>query len=320
MSPLVSIIVPCYNYAHFLSDTLANISSQEFEDWECIIIDDGSTDPTSEVAGKFLQVDPRFRYHYKQNGGLAAARNSGLMLAKGEFIQFLDADDFISPDKLSHQTQFMIQQTSIDISYTQAFYFFSDRPEERYGSFSITDQATVEVKKEHWIPQITGAGNAVLGDLVLYNIAPVNCMLTRKTLLDKVGGFDESYSCLEDWDLWLRCAFNGARFSFLDHRDAFATVRIHTTSMSHNRFDMSLQRIRRLMQSRRIIEEKQPSDLDRLVPTLNPELAKGNLCNLINKAGYLNIPKLSRISKILGRATFIKTYFSALNRYIKGAY
>src|SRR5690606_40203485 len=103
MYPLVSIIVPCYNYGHYLLETLNSVKSQIFKDWECIIIDDGSTDPTAEVAREATRIDRRFRYYYQENKGLAAARNSGILRSRGEFIQFLDADDFISPNKLRSQ-------------------------------------------------------------------------------------------------------------------------------------------------------------------------------------------------------------------------
>jgi len=69
MHPLVSIIIPCFNYGQYLQETLDNIKSQEFDDWECIIVDDGSTDTTAEVADKFIRSDKRFRYYYQTNSG-----------------------------------------------------------------------------------------------------------------------------------------------------------------------------------------------------------------------------------------------------------
>ena len=99
--PLISIVIPCYNYAHHLSETLESVKSQLLEDWECIIIDDGSTDSTPEVSRVYTNADSRFRYYRQENQGLSAARNAGVKKIKGRFVQFLDADDLISPEKFS---------------------------------------------------------------------------------------------------------------------------------------------------------------------------------------------------------------------------
>ena len=101
--PLVSIIVPCYNQARYLPDALASVASQTYPHWECIIVNDGSLDHTSEVARQWLEKDDRFKYVEKQNGGLSSARNAGLKVAKGEYIQLLDADDLLEADKIKVQ-------------------------------------------------------------------------------------------------------------------------------------------------------------------------------------------------------------------------
>ena len=96
MNPLISVIVPCYNQAQYLDECLQSVLNQIYTDWECIIVNDGSPDHTEEVAKKWLEKDSRFRYIYKETGGLSSARNAGIKIAKGEWIQFLDCDDFIS--------------------------------------------------------------------------------------------------------------------------------------------------------------------------------------------------------------------------------
>lgn len=97
--PLISVIVPCYNQAQYLDECLQSILDQSYQNWECIIVNDGSPDHTEEVAKKWTEKDFRFKYIYKENGGLSSARNAGLKEAKGEWIQFLDSDDFISSSK-----------------------------------------------------------------------------------------------------------------------------------------------------------------------------------------------------------------------------
>ena len=89
MQPKVSVIVPCYNRAAFLPKAIASLHAQTLGDWECIIVDDGSTDNTAEVAANIALNEPRVRLVQQTNGGLAAARNAGLIQAKGEYIQFL---------------------------------------------------------------------------------------------------------------------------------------------------------------------------------------------------------------------------------------
>ena len=97
-NPIISIIVPCYNQAQFLSEALQSLLEQTYTNWECIIVNDGSPDHTEEVAQEWLKKDERFKYIKKENGGLSSARNAGIEIAKGDFILPLDADDKISQD------------------------------------------------------------------------------------------------------------------------------------------------------------------------------------------------------------------------------
>lgn len=99
---MVTIIVPAYNAAPYLRETLESVKAQSFTDWECIVVDDGSTDSTLEIAESFRAADPRFRVVTRPNGGLSAARNTGLDNAQGEWICFVDADDTLFPHSLRH--------------------------------------------------------------------------------------------------------------------------------------------------------------------------------------------------------------------------
>lgn len=99
MNPLISVIVPCYLQAEYLDECLQSVYDQTYSNWECIIVNDGSLDNTEEIAKRWLEKDNRFRYIYKENGGLSSARNAGIREAKGEWIQFLDSDDMIHKSK-----------------------------------------------------------------------------------------------------------------------------------------------------------------------------------------------------------------------------
>lgn len=93
--PLISVIVPCYNQAQYLDECLQSVLDQTYENWECIIVNDGSPDHTEEVARLWVEKDSRFKYLYKENGGLSSARNAGIEIATGEWILPLDSDDKI---------------------------------------------------------------------------------------------------------------------------------------------------------------------------------------------------------------------------------
>ena len=93
--PLISVIVPCYNQAQYLDECLQSVLEQTYQNWECIIVNDGSPDNTEEVVKKWTEKDPRFKYLKKENGGLSSARNAGIKAAEGEWILPLDADDKI---------------------------------------------------------------------------------------------------------------------------------------------------------------------------------------------------------------------------------
>ena len=105
MTPLVSIIIPCYNQGNLLVNALGSVLKQSLSAWECIIINDGSTDNSAEIAKAFCAKDKRFTYIYQQNGGSATARNTGLKHVQGKYIQFLDADDIIEIYKLEYFQQ-----------------------------------------------------------------------------------------------------------------------------------------------------------------------------------------------------------------------
>ena len=117
MKVKVSVIIPAYNQATFIPKAVASLQAQTLESWECLVVDDGSTDNTAEIVTNIALSEPRVRLLQKQNGGSASARDMGLQQVQGEFIQFLDADDTIASNKLEQQVQLM-EREHLDISYT----------------------------------------------------------------------------------------------------------------------------------------------------------------------------------------------------------
>ena len=113
--PLVSVIVPTYNYGRLIGETLECLRAQTYENWECVIIDDGSTDDTAERVSRFMERDARFKFLRQENALQAAAKNNGLRNSAGEYIQFLDADDLIESQKLEKQVEYLEAHTHVDV-------------------------------------------------------------------------------------------------------------------------------------------------------------------------------------------------------------
>ena len=97
---MISIIIPVYNVSQYLDECLKSVSAQTYTDWECILIDDGSTDNSGDICDRWCVKDPRFRVIHQANAGVSAARNKGIDLAQGDYITFIDSDDWVDDDYL----------------------------------------------------------------------------------------------------------------------------------------------------------------------------------------------------------------------------
>jgi GT2 family glycosyltransferase len=225
-APRISVIIPTYNYARFISQALESVQAQTYPDWECLVVDDGSTDNTGEVVAHHRTSDLRIRYIRQANQGLAAARNAGIANSVGAYLQFLDADDRLEAAKLERHVGYLERNRELDIVYGSVRYFRTEAMEER--RYSLTDDNTP------WMPEISGNGKDVLLALVRHNIMAVNAALIRRTIVDDVGVFDTTLPVLEDWDYWIRCAARGKRFQYVSPEGALALVRSHPSSLSTN--------------------------------------------------------------------------------------
>ena len=125
--PKVSVIVPSYNLGKYLPETLESVMAQSFTDWECIIVENGSTDGSKDIVGAFARKDGRFvPLFLQENVGVAAARNRGLDLAKGEYILFLDADDIISKTYMAQAVLALDADPTLTVVYGKAQRFGSE--------------------------------------------------------------------------------------------------------------------------------------------------------------------------------------------------
>ena len=228
MVALVSTIIPCYNQARFLPGCIASLQAQSYPHWEAIIVNDGSGDNTREVALEWCSRDSRLRYVEQNNSGACVARNSGLREAKGELIQFLDADDKLEPDKFRTQVEFLESHPEIDIVFGDARYFTTEKPELReYGVYA-------HGKEEPWIPALWQAPGTTLEKLLAHNLFPINCPLARRRVFRIVGEWNVRLERLQDWEYWLRCAAANMRIDFHNAPNSMALIRWHTASMTHD--------------------------------------------------------------------------------------
>jgi glycosyltransferase involved in cell wall biosynthesis len=120
MKDLVSIIIPLFNAEEYVSDAINSVIHQTYSNWECIIIDDGSTDNSKTIALNFCKLDNRFKYFFQENSGPSCARNNGLRLSKGEYLLFLDADDVLFPEMIDKVLNAFKHSAENIIHYTGA--------------------------------------------------------------------------------------------------------------------------------------------------------------------------------------------------------
>ena len=180
----VSVVVPTYNRAYRLEETLRSVVNQTYQDFELIVVDDGSTDDTSKVMQSF----PGAQYIFmEENSGVSSARNKGLAHAKGRYICFLDSDDLWDEKKLQVQVQWMEENPDCQVCYTDEVW--------------IRGGVRVNSMNKHR----KYSGDIFRYCLPLCIVSPSSAML-RGVIFDDIGNFDESLPVCEDYDLWLRIA------------------------------------------------------------------------------------------------------------------
>lgn len=214
----VSVIIPTYNHARYVGDAVDSVLRQTYQDFELIVIDDGSTDDSRDVIARF---GSRLRYVRQENRGLAAARNTGLAIAGGELVALLDADDLYEPEFLLTLVELLRAQPHAGAAYCgYRFVDESNRP----------------------LPQIESrvtAPDAFHQALLQGNFLVPEAVLVRRRSYESVGSFDESLSACEDWDMWLRLSrhhqFVGTPVVLTRHRVAPGSMSADPHRMLANR-------------------------------------------------------------------------------------
>lgn len=183
-SPMVAVVIPCYNQGEFLIDSIQSVINQKYTNWECIVVDDGSIKDISKIVNAFIEKDTRIKFFKQENGGLSSARNHGISKTKCKYILPLDADDKINSGYLKKAVSVLESNQKVKVVYGLAEYFGN--------------------KEGEWVLPIF-----TLESLARRNV--IYCSgVFRKTDWELVNGYDESMKFgLEDWEFWINILKNG---------------------------------------------------------------------------------------------------------------
>ncbi len=232
MMPSASIVIPTFNSATYLPDAIDSVLGQSYGKCEVIVVDDGSTDETAEVAALFGDA---IRYVYQENRGLSAARNHGLILATGEYIALLDADDLLEPDYLERMLGSF--ETHPDAGAIYCGFQMVDEKNQ-----VLFQRGRTDIVPDFFYEQL------LFGNFI---VAPG--MLVNRTAYERAGLFDEALSACEDWDMWLRIA---GRETIFPMDASLVRYRIRGGSMSSNPQRMLANRLAVLAKQRDLVSAK----------------------------------------------------------------
>jgi glycosyltransferase involved in cell wall biosynthesis len=206
-----AVIIPTYNRADFLPETLASLLAQTRLPDEIIVVDDGSTDNTAELLARYTAPVIVIR---QANQGRSAARNNGVRASTSDLIAFLDSDDTLVPDSIEKRAAFFAAHPSVDVLYTNVLMI--DEKSRVLGTYTQVQ------------PGVRPSGR-IFAHFALDNTMQLQGFMLRRACLEAVGGFDVSMHVLEDYDLWLRLSPH-YEFAYLD--EPLATYRIHAAMTS----------------------------------------------------------------------------------------
>lgn len=186
MNATVDVVMPAYNASQYLHETVESVLAQTLDDFELLIIDDGSTDNTAEIAHYYSQRDSRVKLFSQTNQGISVARNKGLQLTSGKFVAFIDADDQWLPDKLTSHIQHLNRNDNLGVSFGRVEFLSSNgRPTGKFSNSTLKN-----LKPRYFLyenPTITGSN-----------------LVVRREVFQNIGYFDENMSYAEDLDWCLR--------------------------------------------------------------------------------------------------------------------
>ncbi|SIR44375.1 glycosyltransferase [Pontibacter lucknowensis] len=207
LNPLVSVVIPCYNQGHFLAGAIESALTQDYPAVEVVVVDDGSTDFTKEIAGAYRAV----KYVYQPNQGLSSARNTGIKNASGDFLLFLDADDWLLPGAITTNVAYLLRHEQLA--------FVSGAHHKVYVEEGLVKEETSQVSADHYLHLLQGN-----------YIGMISTVLFRKWVFSEFQ-YDTMLRNCEDYDLYLKIT---RKYPVFHHQEKIAAYRIHTANMSNN--------------------------------------------------------------------------------------
>lgn len=205
--PLISVVIPTYNYAGFLSKAVESVLGQTYKNFEIIIVDDGSTDNTRSLIKKEWPV----RYFYQENKGVAAARNTGIEQSKGDYLVFLDADDWLQPDAL--EQNLLVIKDRPDVAFVSGNYYFL------CAETNVPKPVCVSITHDHYTR------------LLQCNYIGMHATVMFQRWILNEFKFDEALKSCEDYDLYLNIT---RLYPVIHHQHFIATYYFHALGLSHN--------------------------------------------------------------------------------------
>ncbi len=214
MRPLVSAVIPVYNYARFVGRAIDSVLAQTHAPIECVVVDDGSSDETPQVLARY---GGRIRTLRQENRGPSAARNAGIRAARGEYVALLDGDDAWKPEKIARQLAVAEADEEVGAVGCGYEWTYPDRPAAAFEGGPIPEDRVARVRalatRTAWL------GGSSSGALI------------RRRVFDEVGYFDEELRCAEDWEMWLRIA---SRHRLANVPDPLVSILQHRTGTFRN--------------------------------------------------------------------------------------
>lgn len=243
MNPLVSIIIPTYNREWIIEDTLLSVISQTYTNWECIIVDDKSTDNTKEIVEKHSKKDDRFQFITKSDSdkkGASISRNIGLKYAKGQYIQFLDSDDLLANNKLEAQVNLLIKEDYKTIATC------------KWGEFVNTeDPVVLHENKEDYITFTNPLDYFNLIGKIGGFFPPIN-FLVSKELINFSGYWNENLTMNDDGEFFFRVISNANKIEFA--KETYVLYRNNNSTNDNLSTLNSEEKARQLLRSWKLIE------------------------------------------------------------------
>jgi glycosyltransferase involved in cell wall biosynthesis len=243
-SPVVSIVMPAYNGSRFMRESVASIQSQTFTRWELIIVNDGSSDGTGDLADRLAAADARIRVVHQVNGGLPNARNSGVEASdrRSEYITFIDADDLWAPETLESLVGVLADRQDLSGAHAVGRYVDDNnrpiRPGELESWQRMRLQVSTDLRRRVTIPRDAPTTFEMLS---MRNYIPAGTVVFRRADFERAGRFDERLKSVEDWHMWMRIA-SRKPIGFVDR--VLFSYRRHDANMSGDTWRMRREHFR----------------------------------------------------------------------------